>query len=97
VTLSAMFPEPLAVQVPPPEPTQVHVAPVNTAGNVSVKGAAATGSGPPFEAVIVYVRGCPGTRDVTPLVLVMERSACGPPPAAAEAQKPPLRSYVAPV
>ena len=50
--MSLTFPEPDAVQVPPPAPTHVQV-PVRIAGNVSATVAPMTESGPAFEAVIV--------------------------------------------
>jgi hypothetical protein len=48
-----MFPDPLAVQVPPPAPLHVQVAPVMAAGTVSVTVAPVTALGPEFEATIV--------------------------------------------
>ena len=68
-----MFPDPAAVQVPPPAPTHVHVA-VRTAGNVSAT-VAPEASGPAFSAVIVYVVLPPGVTDVTPSVFVIAKSA----------------------
>jgi hypothetical protein len=50
-TVSAMLPDPLAVQVPPPAPTHVQVA-VSAAGNVSLTVAPETLLGPAFDAVI---------------------------------------------
>ena len=52
MTVSLMFPAPLAVHVPPPAPTHVHVA-VNAAGNVSATVAPGAFDGPAFDAVIV--------------------------------------------
>src|SRR5262245_59057263 len=72
--VSLMFPEPDAVHVPPPAPTHVHVA-VNEAGKVSAMVAVGTGSGPAFDAVIVYVTEPPAVAVVTPSVLVIARSA----------------------
>ena len=50
--MSLMFPDPLAVQVPPPAPTHVQVA-VNTAGNASATVTPDASDGPAFDAVIV--------------------------------------------
>ena len=50
--MSLMLPEPEAVQVPPPAPTQVQVA-VREAGNVSATVAPVASDGPALEAVIV--------------------------------------------
>ena len=47
-----MVPDPLAVQVPPPEPVHVQVAPVRAAGTVSVT-VAPVGDGPGLVATIV--------------------------------------------
>jgi hypothetical protein len=70
-----MFPDPLAVHVPPPAPTHVHV-PVRLAGNVSATVAPGAFDGPAFDAVTVYVTLPPGVADVTPSVFVTARSAC---------------------
>ena len=59
-TLSAMLSAPLAVQVPPPAPTQVQVAPVSAAGSVSVTVAPVTAAGPLLPATIAYVIVWPG-------------------------------------
>src|SRR6185295_15429227 len=69
-----MLPEPDAVQVPPPAPTQVHVQ-VNEAGKVSATEEPGASLGPGFDAVIVYVTEPPGVAVVTPSVLVIARSA----------------------
>jgi hypothetical protein len=79
-TVSLMFPEPLAVQVPPPAPTQVQLAPVIVAGSVSVTVAPVTASGPAFDATIVYVTDAPGTAVVCPSVFVIDRSERVPAP-----------------
>src|SRR5882672_2041775 len=71
-----MLPEPLAVQVPPPAPTQVQLTPVIVAGSVSVTVAPVTALGPAFDATIVYVTDAPGTAVVCPSVLVIPRFAC---------------------
>src|SRR3954452_23838406 len=71
-----MLPEPDAVQVPPPAPTQVQVA-VRDAGKVSATVAPVALLGPAFDAVIVYVTEPPGVAVVTPSVLVIPRLACG--------------------
>ncbi len=47
-----MFPEPEAVQVPPPAPTHVQVQ-VRTAGKVSATVLPDAALGPAFEAVMV--------------------------------------------
>src|SRR5204863_9961868 len=60
LTVSAMLPAPDAVHVPPPAPTHVQLAPLNTAGNVSVTVAPVTLLGPAFDATIVYVTPVPG-------------------------------------
>ena len=74
LTVLLMLPEPLAVQVPPPAPTQVHVQ-VRLAGNVSATVAPVTLLGPALLAVIVYVTEPPGVAVVTPSVMVIARSA----------------------
>ncbi len=51
--MSAMLPEPEAVQLPPPVAAQVQVAPVRMAGKVSATVAPVTDKGPAFEATIV--------------------------------------------
>ena len=77
LTNALMLPAPDAGQVPPPAPTQVHVAPVSTPGSVSATVAPVTALGPAFDATIVYVTGLPGTAVNEPSVLVIERSAVG--------------------
>jgi hypothetical protein len=74
-TVALMLPDPLAVQVPPPAPTQVQVGPVIAAGTVSATVAPVTALGPGFDATIVYVIGNPGTAFAWPSVFVIERSA----------------------
>src|SRR6185295_7325713 len=69
-----MLPEPDAVHVPPPAPTQVQVQ-ASTAGKVSATVAPVAGIAVAFEAVIVYTTDPPGTAVATPSVLVMPRSA----------------------
>src|SRR5262245_36401114 len=69
-----MLSDPLAVHVPPPAPTHVHVA-VRAAGNVSATLAPGAFDGPALDAVIVYVVLPPGGAEVTPSVLVIARSA----------------------
>ena len=71
-----MLPEPVAVHVPPPAPTQVHVH-ESTAGKVSATVAPGALLGPAFDAVIVYTTEPPGVAVVTPSVFVMPRLACG--------------------
>ena len=73
--MSLIFPDPAAVQVPPPAPTHVHVA-VRAAGNVSATVApGAFDRARRLIAVIVYVTLPPGVADVTPSVFVIARSA----------------------
>src|SRR5450432_1791408 len=72
-----MFPEPDAVQVPPPAPAQVQLH-VSEAGKVSATVVPVALLGPAFDAVIVYVTEPPAVADVTPSVLVIARSAWGP-------------------
>ena len=76
LTVPLMFPDPLAVQVPPPAPTHVHV-PVSAAANVSATIASGAFDGPALEAVIVYVTLPPGVADVTPSVFEIAKSASG--------------------
>src|SRR5438105_3095513 len=71
-----MLPDPDAVQVPPPAPTQVQVA-VRLAGKVSATVAPMTLLGPALLAVIVYVTLPPAAAVVIPSVLVIARSAWG--------------------
>jgi hypothetical protein len=75
--VSAMLPLPDAVQVPPPAPAHVHVQ-VSDAGNVSAIVEPGALLGPALLAVIVYVTLPPGVAEVTPSVLVIERSALAP-------------------
>src|SRR5262245_27281273 len=72
-TASAMLPDPAAVHVPPPAPTQVHVA-VSAAGNASPTVAPPASLGPALLAVIVYVTDPPAVALVMPSVLVIARS-----------------------
>jgi hypothetical protein len=51
--VSLIEPEPLAAQVAPAVATQVQVAPVRAAGNVSVISAPSTADGPLLEATTV--------------------------------------------
>ena len=74
-TVSLIFPDPLALHVPPPAPTHVQVSLVNAAANESATVAPITALGPALLATIVYVTEPPGVADVTPSVFVMERSA----------------------
>ncbi len=52
-TEALMLPLPEAGQVPPPAPTQVHVAPVSATGSVSATVAPVTALGPALDATIV--------------------------------------------
>ncbi len=79
LTKALIFPVPLAAgQEPPPAATHVHVAPEIPAGNVSVTVAPTTGSGPAFEATIVYVVVDPGVTVAPPSVFVIPRLAYPP-------------------
>src|SRR5258706_260307 len=69
-----MLPDPEAVHVPPPAPTQVHVTPVSDAGKVSATVAPTALLGPLVAAMIVYVSDTPGTAVTLPSVFVMLRS-----------------------
>src|SRR5262245_35230628 len=69
-----MLPDPAAVQVPPPAPAHVHVQ-VRPGGKVSATVAPVTLTGPLLLATIVYVVEPPAATVVTPLVLVIARSA----------------------
>ena len=53
LAVSLMLSDPLAVQVPPPAPVQVQVAPVHTAGNVSATVTLGAFEGPALVATIV--------------------------------------------
>jgi len=55
----------------------VQVGAVTVAGIVSATVAAVTADGPEFVATMVYVTGVPGTSDVAPSVLVIDKSAVG--------------------
>src|SRR5436305_1920544 len=78
VTVSLMLPLPLALKpVAPPLAVAVQVCVASAAGNVSVMVAPVTLLGPLLVATIVYVVLPPALTEVTPSVLVTERSACG--------------------
>ena len=70
-----MFPVPDAAHDPPPAATQVHVAPLNEAGNVSLTVAPVTADGPLLDATIVYVTDVPATSVAEPSDFVTARSA----------------------
>ena len=53
LTVSLMLPDPIAVQVPPPAPTQVQVTPLSEAGKVSATVEPGALLGPELEAVMV--------------------------------------------
>jgi hypothetical protein len=74
--VSLIFPEPEAVQEPPPAPTHVHVT-VKAAGKVSATVAPLAFDGPALLTVMVYVTLSPGNAVVTPSVTVIARSAWG--------------------
>ena len=77
VTVSLMSPLPDgSLPVTPAEPTLVQVTPVSAAGKGSVTTASVAALGPLLVTTIVYVTAVPGTAEVTPSVLVMDRSAC---------------------
>lgn len=78
LTVALMLPTPVtAGQVAPPVVVQVHVAPERDAGNVSVIVEPGAADGPAFEATMVYVTALPGTAEVIPSVLVIDRLALG--------------------
>ncbi len=78
LTVSLMLPEPDAVQVPPPAPTQVQVAPVSAAGKVSATVAPVAALGPGVRGDDrVGHRAARRSPSSTPSVLVIARSACG--------------------
>jgi hypothetical protein len=77
VTEALMLPLPDAGHVDPADAAQVHVAPDNVAGKVSVTVAAVALEGPLLVATIVYVTVVPGTSPIAPSVLVIDRSAVG--------------------
>ena len=78
LTVALMLPTPAtAGQVAPPVVVQVHVAPERDAGNVSVIVEPGAAEGPAFEATMVYVTALPGTAEVIPSVLVIDRLALG--------------------
>src|SRR5436309_2762324 len=72
-----MFPVPEALQLERALAVHVQVAPVSAGGTVSSTEAPNASDGPPFETTIVYVSGVPGTADVLPSVLEIERSTSG--------------------
>ncbi len=77
-TSSAMLPVPLAL--PHAEPAvAVHdqVTPVNVAGMVSLTATPDAADGPPLVTSIVYVVAAPGTAEIWPSVLVIDRSPTG--------------------
>jgi len=53
LAVSLMLPKPVAAQVPPPAPEQVHVTPVQVAGNVSATVTLGAFEGPALLATIV--------------------------------------------
>src|SRR6186713_2375336 len=71
-----MLPEPEAVQVPPPAPTQVQ-AQVRSAGKAAAAGEPMALLWPAFEAVMMFVVEPPAVTEITPSVLVIARSAWG--------------------
>jgi hypothetical protein len=78
LTVSLILPEPANVQVPPPAPTQVQVAPV-----IELLGKCRRQSNPArCSAQRLKPRWCkspirPGTAEATPSVLVIPKLACG--------------------
>src|SRR5258706_63726 len=89
-----MLPNPLAVQSPPPAPTQVQLAPVIASGSVSTTVAPFAALGPTFEATIVQVTGSPATAPDWPSVFFIEGSAPAVGRGTAGAIHPRRRSYV---
>lgn len=77
LTDALMSPLPLSGQTPPLLLTQVQKAAEIAVGNVSDTVAVATGEGPEFEAVMVYMSAPPGPTVVTPSVFVIDRLAIG--------------------
>src|SRR3954468_13671790 len=78
VTVSAILPEPLAVNpLAPPVCDAVYVAPVRNAGKLSPTAAPTATLGPKLLTTIVYVSLVPGTAVVLPSVLLITRSVCG--------------------
>ena len=77
LTEALMLPLPEAGQVEPAVAVHVHVTPVSVAGSVSVTVAPVITDGPAFDATIVYVTLWPGMVEVTPSVLVIDRSPVG--------------------
>jgi hypothetical protein len=73
--VSPRLPDPEAVHVPPPAPTQVHDNPAADEGKTAVTNAAGASLGPALDAVTVYVTDPPATTLSTPLVRVIDRSA----------------------
>ena len=74
VTVSARFPEPLAVHVEPPAATQVQAAPLSEAGRVSATVAPVARDGPALVTTIEYVTEVPAVAVAAPSVLVICRS-----------------------
>src|SRR5438046_1750665 len=72
-----MLSEPLAVQVPPPAPTQVQVT-ASEAGKVSATVAPAASLGPAFEVGRASGRDRAAVAVVGPSVVVIARSAVAP-------------------
>jgi hypothetical protein len=73
--VSLMWPDPLAVQLPPPAPTQIQVTPVIAAGTVSDTVAPSATLGPAFDTTMVYVMEDPRIAVARPSLFVIERSA----------------------
>jgi hypothetical protein len=78
VTVSAMLPDPDAVNDDPAVPAADQVAPVNAPVNVSDTVAPVEASGPLFETTIEYVSLDPAMIDVTLSVLVTVKSEQDP-------------------
>jgi hypothetical protein len=78
LTVVLMLPLPDAtLHVAPPAPAQLHVAPVSTAGRLSITVAPIASLGPALLTVIVYVVVLPGTTVETPFVFVIPRFVTG--------------------
>src|SRR5437764_11758455 len=72
-----MLPLPEAVQLEPDVAEQLQVAPVRVAGTESSTLTFSASDGPPLLTVIVYVALVPGTAEVLPSSLLIDRSTSG--------------------
>ena len=77
-TSSAMLPAPLALpQTEPAVAVHDQVTPVNVAGIASLTATPAAADGPLLVTSMVYVVAAPGTAEICPSVLVIDRSPTG--------------------